>query len=88
MKELASAIIDQEDVDMLQRASEMRNGMFALLNDKTFPTDRDYEMFAKKHAEYQTAWESVLNRYFDGKYRVGNFNWDCNFVTRKVTITG
>lgn len=85
---VARAIIDREDMENLREAFVHRNGMMNLLNEKANPTERDYEMFARKDDQYNRCWDSVLNRYFDGEYKRGDYLWNCDFDTCEVTITG
>jgi len=78
-----------EDVKMLKMAYIRRQAMFDIINEKTSPSDRDYEWFAYKNDEYKIAWELVLKRTFDTDYaKLGKFSWDCNFETGEVTVTG
>ena len=77
----------EADVINLQKAFSMRKALMDIINEKPAPNDRDYEMFAEKNDAYAAAWEQVLNNTFEGKYRTGNFSWDCNFATREITIS-
>lgn len=81
-------IIEPDDAERLRRAFIHRSGMLALLNEKTAPTERDYEVFSEKHAHYESVWDDILQRYFPGKYRTGNYRWACDFISREVVITG
>lgn len=85
MEIVDKAIISDEDCKELENAWYSYSALKDLVTEA--PSAYAMDRYEVAYAKYNKLWSKILNDYFDGKYTTGNYSWNCDFITKTVTIT-